>query len=93
MGDAVRAEDRDAERPDAPRAVELTAAVAPHADRIEVGTSLIKHFGIGAVREVAAAATVLGSAADATLDVVALSLAGRLAVDNDRARAAHANTE
>ncbi|QNS07816.1 orotidine 5'-phosphate decarboxylase / HUMPS family protein [Streptomyces xanthii] len=38
------------------RAVEITAAVAPHTDWIEVGTSLIKRFGITAVREVAAAA-------------------------------------
>ncbi|WP_030254899.1 orotidine 5'-phosphate decarboxylase / HUMPS family protein [Streptomyces violens] len=80
------------------RAVRLTEAVAPHADWIEVGTSLIKHFGMRAVTEVAAAAgkvpvladlktaddavfeftlaydagaasaTVLGAAADATLD-------------------------
>ena len=34
------------------RAVHLTAVVAPHADWIEVGTSLIKHYGMAGLREV-----------------------------------------
>jgi len=38
------------------RAVEITVAVAEHADWIEVGTSLIKQYGMEAVRRVVAAA-------------------------------------
>ncbi|MBD0421655.1 orotidine 5'-phosphate decarboxylase [Streptomyces sp. TRM S81-3] len=79
-------------------AVRIASAVAPHTDWIEVGTSLIKQFGMESVRQVVAAApgvpvladlktaddtvfefglayeagassaTVLGVAADATLD-------------------------
>jgi 3-hexulose-6-phosphate synthase len=80
------------------RAQELTAAVAPHADWIEVGTSLVKRYGVDGIAAIvaaaagtpvladlktaddaayeftlaydagAASATVLGLAADATLD-------------------------
>jgi 3-hexulose-6-phosphate synthase len=80
------------------RACDVTAAVAPHADWIEVGTSLVKRYGVDGITAIAAAAagtpvladlktaddaayefalaydagaasaTVLGLAADATLD-------------------------
>lgn len=91
------------------RAVELTAAVARDTDWIEVGTSLIKQFGMAAVRSVAeaaegtpvladlktaddaayeftlafdagaASATVLGLAADATVDTAVRVAAERSA--------------
>lgn len=38
------------------RALQVTAAVAPQADWIEVGTSLVKQFGMAGVRELVAAA-------------------------------------
>lgn len=38
------------------RAVQLTNAIAPHTDWIEVGTSLIKHYGVTGLREVVEAA-------------------------------------
>lgn len=91
------------------RAVDTATAIAPYADWIEVGTSLIKEFGMAAVRRVAAAAdgtpvladlktaddaayeftlafdagaasaTVLGLAADATIDTAARIAAERSA--------------
>jgi 3-hexulose-6-phosphate synthase len=89
------------------RALDVTAAIAQHVDWIEVGTSLIKHYGMDGVRAVveaaagvpvladlktaddamfeftlaydagAASATVLGLAADATLDTAARVAAER----------------
>ncbi|XIE81587.1 orotidine 5'-phosphate decarboxylase / HUMPS family protein [Streptomyces sp. SBR177] len=89
------------------RATRIAAAVAPHTDWIEVGTSLIKNYGMESVREIVAAAsgvpvladlktaddavfeftlaydagassaTVLGIAADATLDKAAQVAAER----------------
>jgi 3-hexulose-6-phosphate synthase len=89
------------------QAVEVAAAIAPHVDWIEVGTSLIKWYGMDAVRAVvqaavavpvladlktaddarfeftmaydagAASATVLGLAADATLELAAQVAAER----------------
>lgn len=38
------------------RAIDITRAVAPYADWIEVGTSLIKHYGMDAVAQVVEAA-------------------------------------
>ncbi|MFE7332853.1 orotidine 5'-phosphate decarboxylase / HUMPS family protein [Streptomyces sp. NPDC057565] len=38
------------------RAVRIAAAVAPHTDWIEVGTSLIKQFGMESIHQVVAAA-------------------------------------
>lgn len=38
------------------RAVDITRAVAPYADWIEVGTSLVKHYGMDAVAQIVEAA-------------------------------------
>lgn len=39
-----------------PRAIDITRAAAPYADWIEVGTSLVKHYGMDAVAQIVEAA-------------------------------------
>lgn len=52
------------DRLDLEPATRMAGRVAPHADRIEVGTSLIKRYGMRSVREVAAAAGAVPVLAD-----------------------------
>lgn len=63
------------------RAVDVAAAIAPDVDWVEVGTSLIKQYGVAGLREVVAAAGTTPVLADLkTVDDVEFELA--LAYDN-----------